>query len=334
MNCVHCYQENIPRIDLSEMQIESVLNSFKECLNNSPDINFARSDRIQLNITGGEPFYVSYFPKLIEKISACSDWINFGILCNGTLIDNEVAVFLKRRNIRFVQVSIDGDEEIHDQIRGKGSFNKSLKGLEILRKNNIFSMVSFTANRKNYQTFPAVVKASSSIGVNKVWADRIVPIGNAESNNMQTLSEMETEDFFRIMRNEKMRLQKSWFTKTTVSMRRALQFHYAELPPYKCTAAKRLLALMPDGTVFPCRRYPVAIGNIFTEPLSNIRKNGINIMSLSSKDIAGTNCEHCRYKIHCAGGARCISYAVNPGKYSPDPGCWIGRQGNDKERSV
>ena len=45
----------------------------------------------------------------------------------------------KYKNLLQIIVSIDGDEEIHDSIRGKGNFSKSIEGIK-LKGTNAFSV--------------------------------------------------------------------------------------------------------------------------------------------------------------------------------------------------
>lgn len=51
--------------------------------------------------------------------------------------------------IRSVCLSIDGLEKTHDFIRRSGSFNKSIKALKELRKNNISTSVITSINKEN-----------------------------------------------------------------------------------------------------------------------------------------------------------------------------------------
>jgi MoaA/NifB/PqqE/SkfB family radical SAM enzyme len=53
------------------------------------------------------------------------------ILTNGTLVNGENAEAIVAAGVDLVQVSIDGDEQTHDNVRGvKGSFLKALRGIK------------------------------------------------------------------------------------------------------------------------------------------------------------------------------------------------------------
>ncbi|MBF0547420.1 MAG: radical SAM protein [Candidatus Riflebacteria bacterium] len=323
LSCSHCYQENQSGFDFPKSKIFYIFDQFKLLLEKEFSFNPTAGDFAHINLTGGEPIVYDSFFEIVLEIAKNKDWLKFGLLTNGTLIDDSIAVFLKKAGVAFVQVSIDGGETVHDGIRGAGAFKSAISGLEKLSEHGIFTMISFTANSSNYREFPRVVEVAKKIGVKKVWADRMVPMGQGASSNFQTLSSLETSDFFDIMRSEKRRLEKSFFSQTFVSMHRALQFHYGGLPPYSCSAVRELLALMPDGTVFPCRRYPIPMGNIFTTNLYELRNSWLNQIEPRKEDIEATPCGVCRFYKFCKGGARCISFAISKKAFSPDPGCWI-----------
>jgi radical SAM protein with 4Fe4S-binding SPASM domain len=78
--------------------------------------------------TGGEPLTkLDLLMKLIRGIKRkrrlCS------ITTNGTLIDRVTAEELVDSGLDIVTVSIDGDEEGHDAVRGRGAFQKAIGGI-------------------------------------------------------------------------------------------------------------------------------------------------------------------------------------------------------------
>ena len=80
-----------------------------------------------INVHGGEPF--AY--KQIDSLLATLAERDFDVLIttNGTLMKNHLAAVARIRNLAFI-LSIDGDEETHDSVRGKGTFKRITEGLE------------------------------------------------------------------------------------------------------------------------------------------------------------------------------------------------------------
>ena len=87
-----------------------------------------------------------------EALEVCDQLKDLGItsiITNGWLIDENFIHNAITSGIRSVCLSIDGLEKTHDFIRRSGSFNKSIKALKELRKNNISTSVITAINKEN-----------------------------------------------------------------------------------------------------------------------------------------------------------------------------------------
>jgi uncharacterized protein len=94
---------------------------------------------------GGEPTLMGlpFFRKsveLAEQYRQPGQRIVYTIQTNGTLIDDEWAEFFAAHKF-LVGLSIDGPREVHDAYRvdkgGKGSFDRVMKGLDVLRRHGV-----------------------------------------------------------------------------------------------------------------------------------------------------------------------------------------------------
>ena len=79
-----------------------------------------------INIHGGEPFAYKHIDTLLGVVAERQ--FDVLITTNGTLLDNHLEELARLRNLAFI-LSIDGDEETHDRIRGKGTFQKIKSGM-------------------------------------------------------------------------------------------------------------------------------------------------------------------------------------------------------------
>ena len=73
-----------------------------------------------------------------------------------------------------MQVSLDGTERVHDRIRGRGSFLRAAEGIDRLKARGVPVQVSFTAQRENRRSLPALALFCRAHGVDKLWFDRVV----------------------------------------------------------------------------------------------------------------------------------------------------------------
>lgn len=119
LKCIHCYN------DSGKEKNEISIEGFQNILETSIGKDFS------LTISGGEPLLHSKFWELIKlaKEKGVSDIL---IITNGTQITEEIAKKFAEYDIS-AQISLNGiSEDVHDQICGKGSYKKTIKGIEHL----------------------------------------------------------------------------------------------------------------------------------------------------------------------------------------------------------
>ena len=146
--------------------------------------------------------------------------ITYGLLTNGTLIDVDTAKRLgAQKGLSFVQVSIDGVKETHDRVRGKGNFDKAFEGIRLLKNAGVKTMAAFTCHKGNYHELKDVIKIVRKKGIDRFWADRLIPIGSSKE---EVLSTEEYREVIKLLTKEHSR--KPLFSHTDVHLNRSLQF--------------------------------------------------------------------------------------------------------------
>ena len=322
LRCSHCYQESPPSAEPPLSLLLRVLKQIEDF------VDFLRQASpkpvpVHLTITGGEPFLHPGFTALLEHIACQRDRWSYAILSNGTLLDAAAADALRPLKPAFVQISLEGAEPTHDRIRGAGSFQLASRALRLLVDRRIPSYISFTAHRDNVAEFPAVAAIARSIGVTRLWADRMIPLGRGGAESNRLLSPEETHAFFETMQVEQSRRSLSC---TEIAMHRALQFLVAGGEPYRCSAGDTLLTILPDGGLYPCRRLPLPAGNVLEHSLQELYFGSPVLQSLRNHESPPDSCTKCFYSHVCRGGLRCLSHAVHGSPYVADPGCWLAPQ--------
>ncbi|MCV6637109.1 radical SAM protein [Candidatus Albibeggiatoa sp. nov. NOAA] len=332
LRCSHCYQDSYARNELSFEQLLGILEQYKSILDTfSQRLN--RPVRGHINITGGEPFARQDFVDLLEVFAQHRQLFSFAILSNATFIDRTIAKQLQQLKPRYVQISIEGTEQTHDAIRGEDNFKQTLAGLAQLRKVGIYTVISFTAHRRNYKEFPDVVKIARQHKANRVWSDRLIPHGSGA--NEFVLTPEETQDFFQLMHDAQQSAQKSWFNRTTeVATHRALQFLISGGKPYHCTAGESFVTIQSNGDVLPCRRMPIVVGNILDTPLLELYDKTHLFQQLRDPNLISEGCEGCFYQKICRGGLKCLSYALKGDPFQADPNCWKAKPTSKKTIKV
>ncbi len=304
LRCSHCYQEDYSAFESRESLLR-VLGQLEE-------LKAAYGFKCHINVTGGEPLLHPDFYWLLGE--AADRGFSTAVLTNGTLLDVRAAKRLKKLGVDYVQVSLDGCKRVHDKIRGKGSFRKALGGIYALKSCGIYTDVSFTAQSKNKGELKRLAGICSDLGVDKLWFDRVVIPADGDRRGLS----LGAEEYRRLCK-QAAALNK----KGMVSCARALQFlPCADKSVYRCTAGDTLLAMLADGTVMPCRRLPVAAGNINDNSLLEIYRDSPLLKRLREPSIP-EGCGGCEYSGLCHGGAKCVAYAETGSFNAKDPDCLV-----------
>lgn len=294
--CLHCYQ--------SEYSVQTEYSVLLQMLNQyAAFFNYMGQQGI-LTITGGEPLIHPDFWSLLEILVSQYPQIAWAVLTNGTLIDAETARRLAELGPRFVQVSIEGRAPVHDRIRGAGNYKAALEGIRNLSRCGVRVSVSFTAHAANYREITHVARLARRIKGVRVWSDRMIPA--AGEQDPLALNPVQSYDYLKKMRSS-----------GCVSMNRALQFLEGG-NSYRCVAGLSLMTVMPDGTVYPCRRLPIPAGNLLQESLDAIYEGPL-MLELRTRTCE--DCAACLYREVCNGGLRCLAYAQTGNMWNADPGC-------------
>jgi len=130
--CAYCFEENTRPIYMSDQVISNVVNFIKQTTVSTKYLN--------LTWYGGEPLLNQ---KPIEEITAAIQkndlTINSSIITNGYLLDKSFVDKLEKLNISFIQITLDGTQEHHNQRRphfkNNDSFQKIIHNMDYLLKN-------------------------------------------------------------------------------------------------------------------------------------------------------------------------------------------------------
>ncbi len=84
-----------------------------------------------IRLIGGEPFLHPEWPRLVGRAAEHGMWC--ASVTNG-LANEALAEDLVSSGLRILGVSIDGPQEIHDKIRGQGTYQRIIDGITAVRR--------------------------------------------------------------------------------------------------------------------------------------------------------------------------------------------------------
>jgi MoaA/NifB/PqqE/SkfB family radical SAM enzyme len=331
LRCTHCYQENTPKAqELSLPEIVSVIEEAAAMLaawRDAYGIDFSPS----FHVTGGEPLLHRDLPAILAEMK--KQHFAVYLLSNGTLITEPWADRLAGLGIDGVQISLEGPGPIHEDIRGPGSFAAALQGAQNLVAAGVKVIFNSTLSRLNAASFVDLVPLSRSLGVQELGFARLVPSGRGEALLGQMLSPGELYKFYReilAIEVNGLDLGSGDPLAFQISMTSPESSEADAFPWGGCAAGVSGLTLLPDGTLLPCRRLPVPLGNVRRDRLRKIWAASAVLEALRDKTRYSGKCGSCLRWAQCR-GCRAIAYAWSrtqgtPDFLAPDPQCFYGTE--------
>lgn len=116
--------------------------------------------------SGGEPLLREDIFELISFTK--TNGMNACLTSNGILINEKIAYNLSRAGIDVINISIDGSKEIHDYLRGDGTFGKAVYALDNLKKYKVESTIATMVSRYNYKYLPYIVELARIHGATTI----------------------------------------------------------------------------------------------------------------------------------------------------------------------
>lgn len=316
LRCQHCYQD-----DFSAEQ-ELSFSSLKEIASNLFKSMEKWQSKLKVVLTGGEPFLKKELPELMEYLNGSSRVIEISIITNGLFFPRWLEEIKHITKFKEIMVSLDGvTSATNDSIRGKGTFSQIMAGIRKFRELDIPLIIMFTTMKRNQSEAPMLFDLAREIGARGFIIERFFPLGQGKNLDKEALSGTE----FLYLWQKVLNHCRTKASPEELIPYRAIKVELGRLKPEvygsECIIGRDGLALMPGGNVFPCRRFPLPLGNLLNEPLDEIWKNAGFIRDLRNKKKLKGKCHSCAIK-DCI-GCRAMSYALTGDPFAPDPNCWL-----------
>ena len=317
LRCHHCYQEDFSKNDdLDEAGLKKISDNVLSTLREWSKVAC-------IHLTGGEPLLKPELFPLLNDLNEQRMVGELGMITNGLLFNREVvkrlSVFSKLKKIK---ISLDGaSAEISDSIRYQGSFEKVIKNLSLIKKEGRFEVIlMFTVMKRNYKSLLSLLKLCEDLDVDGLIIERFIPWGRGREIMEEVLEKDQWKEmvetlfgFFSMgMEND----DATPYQAFQVSFNRGEQ----ELSGAPCVIGVDGLCIMPEGSVFPCRRFPIAAGNLLEDSLKTIWEKSEILERLRRKENLKGKCGKCEVK-DCR-GCRSLALCLTGDDLAEDPHCW------------
>jgi radical SAM protein with 4Fe4S-binding SPASM domain len=321
LRCQHCYQGDFSKrddLDWSGLKriSDNILSTMEEW-----------DQTACIHLTGGEPLLKSEIFLLLNYLDQKPRVKELGLITNGLLIDREVIENLSTfSKLKRIKISLDGaDAEINDSIRQKGTFEKVIQNLSLIKKESRFEIIlMFTVMKKNYKSLFSLYELCQDLGISGLMLERFIPLGKGREMMDEVLE-----------RDQWKKLVETLLESFSIQLEENDAFPYqafqisfngeeSELLGAPCIIGVDGLCIMPGGDVFPCRRFPISIGNLLNDSLNQIWEKSEILETLRRKENLKGQCGSCGMK-DCR-GCRSLALALTGDYLEEDPHCWYRKK--------
>lgn len=317
LRCRHCYQDDFSRkddLDWPELKAicDNILNTLKV---------WGRTACIHL--TGGEPLLKPELFLLLEYLNPQSVIDELGIITNGLPINPEMIKRLSAfSKFKKMKISLEGaDAQVHESVRPRETFEKVIGNLSLTQKEKGFeTILMFTVMKRNYESLPSLLRLCQELGVHGLILERFIPLGKGVEIREEVLNKEQWKAVTKTLLN---------FLSTEIEEGpflpyQAFQVKFngedPELLGAPCVIGVDGLCVMPDGDVFPCRRFPVPVGNLLVQPLKELWEKSEILERLRRKENLKGRCGRC--ELEGCRGCRSLALSMTGDYLAEDPHCW------------
>ncbi|MBI5401260.1 radical SAM protein [Candidatus Wolfebacteria bacterium] len=277
---------------------------------------------------GGEPLLagINFFEKVMytqQKFNGANRKVKNTIQTNATLITDDWAKFFKANKFG-VGVSLDGNEKSHNRFRvtadGNGTFDKVIKGIEILRRNGIHPGIIQTLTRANISDTEDNFRFfTETLGLKGWGTNFFYQFSSQTKIDNQKITNAEMIKFLK-------KIIDLWLKKddSCLRIREIENFSLGVLgkKALNCTfnsECDRYFCVDYDGLIYPCDRksgnFENAFGNLKKHNLKSILGNQKRLEYVKSSKILPTDCLVCEWKIFCNNGCTANREGGENGKF-------------------
>ena len=317
LQCSFCYNatEVKPAEELTAVELTTFLTEVSAFLSHEPS----------LVILGGEPFLAS--TKLFAlarkgRELGCATLVS----TNGQVITKELAEEAHSIGLE-VQVSLDGpNAKFHDDVRGKGTFDKAIEGVRTLVAAGVRTIISMVCHRENLSSLGDYFALASQLGVAEARFIPLRQIGGGKGGAQAPLPLDELlEEGFKLFDENPHYLELAGRDAFSIMANTCK----AALWRPSCGTGLQTMLLDADGKIYPCinlAHSEFVLGSIKDEDFdfSKMWREQSKLIkfreqtSLENKD---RKCGRCPLRHWCLGGCRGEVWSLTGKLSAPSPDC-------------
>jgi len=325
LRCVHCEQSAGTRRS-DELTTEEALRLADELVDAGAEC---------VNLTGGEPLVRADWPRLARRLA--DRGARVVVITNGVLVDEAMVARMLEAGVAGVGVSLDGEREVHDDIRrpgvaGLGSvYDRALRAIDLVGASSLTLAVITQLHRRNADRLSVLHELLAARRVDAWQLQICMPLGRLLEHTEQYLLDPAElprleRDVAELIRAGRVPIRVGdnlgYYGREEATLRRTPDGRAGFWTG--CTAGIRVVGVCSDGEVKGCPSHPRAFsaGNVRREPFAAIwaeRSRFAYNTEWREEQLVG-GCAACALRGLCRGGCRSMAWSVT-GTIFDNPFC-------------
>lgn len=304
LDCLHCYTHRFR--NLEELDLTEKLRLARE---------IGESGVEYVNLTGGEPLIHPHLSFILESLSDYD--VDKSIITNGTVVSEDIANLLYKTET-YVFVTVEGPKHIHNDIRGKWTYEATTSGVELLKRRLGSISIVTTVNKINYRSLYEVVDYAVKIDADELALIPVMPSGRAT----QTKIFISANEYLEALKKTLERAHEyglkvsAWCTPWIPSLGLGIGSSF-------CRNMSGM-DIDPAGNVLLCDILDFKITNIRGRRLIDVYsdfRNSVLVKTVRNPPQLPLACKMCNISLGCRGGCFARSYILKGGLNAGDPLC-------------
>jgi radical SAM protein with 4Fe4S-binding SPASM domain len=307
--CSFCFNQNIPdssqRADMSQRDAYTLVELLM------------KTGIQEIDVLGGEPFLVPWMKDFAGYVTDLHVTLN--ISTNGSLPDvvsDFTAIHTDLLNIGF---SVHGFSQMHNASTVAENFSKAINGIMKLLDRGKNPIVKSVLTQKNKNKIYDLILYLKKLGVKRYYLLHEDIIGRAQHPDYFSFPEF--WEYYAALKKDTEGICDIGFVAASGFCK------YGTEASGRCDAGITKIAIMPDGSAFPCNLFfgfpEFMLGNVFYDGIENIWNNPV---LRKFRDHTGNLCNitDCIHYSTCTGGCPAHSYYFYHNLHVTDPRCATG----------
>lgn len=259
-----------------------------------------------VQLSGGEPLLHPSLTEIIEPIQALPARVS--IITDLGPLDRTLALWLAARPTILLQPTLlSGTADLHDGLRGPGSFDEATRAIALATGAGLEVTVSVVVTRLNFGEMDAVATLAFALGARGLAISRFCPAGAAAAafdSLMPDAGQVRTavEAAVRACRRLGLRIN------AALTIPRCVFEDPARppLPTGVCSLVgpRTTLTLGPDGGIRTCSMSTTSAGSLLAEPCEMLLRRLWEKEVAPLRSSSPAECEGCAHFSICLSGCR------------------------------